>query len=295
MESDDEIYGIKNLYTALFWQYDSRIGRRWNVDPVIKFHESPFSAFANNPILFIDPLGNDTIKVHADGSILVDQTNRSTDHFFYTDGSGRTHNLGSFEKNVNGLIQLPSQFDYTSGNLNIAFSVKNVNNSYVSSEALGALFGVLAENNTTDLAIVHFSKSNGSSPQPSTSHKNGNTGDMRFLRTDQSGGPVNVWDPEIDWDRQVGLNRSLRKFGWRKLLSEGFSPGGGVNGHPLSSGSPIILPYTRHYSGKYNNVGEWVNSRHYHHLHIGNFTPNVTRFRRPSPIEKIQSKGFGEF
>jgi RHS repeat-associated protein len=52
-----------NSYTAEFWEYDSRIGRRWNLDPVVKIHESPYASFANNPIWFTDPLGKDTISV----------------------------------------------------------------------------------------------------------------------------------------------------------------------------------------------------------------------------------------
>jgi hypothetical protein len=47
-------------YTAEYWEYDSRIGRRWNVDPVYK--HSPYECFAGNPILFIDQNGADTIK-----------------------------------------------------------------------------------------------------------------------------------------------------------------------------------------------------------------------------------------
>ena len=62
MERDDEIYGAGNSYTAEYWQYDSRLGRRWNVDPVVKVHESPYAIFANNPIWFIDPNGADTLK-----------------------------------------------------------------------------------------------------------------------------------------------------------------------------------------------------------------------------------------
>jgi hypothetical protein len=50
----------ENSYTAEFWQYDSRIGRRWNVDPVLKVWESPYAAFANNPIWFKDVDGADT-------------------------------------------------------------------------------------------------------------------------------------------------------------------------------------------------------------------------------------------
>jgi len=60
-EMDNEITGISGThYYAEYWQYDSRLGRRWNVDPIIKSHESVYAAFANNPIWFIDPNGADS-------------------------------------------------------------------------------------------------------------------------------------------------------------------------------------------------------------------------------------------
>jgi hypothetical protein len=59
-EKDDEIYGSGNSYTAEYWQYDARLGRRWNVDPVVKPYESPYATFANNPIWFVDPNGADS-------------------------------------------------------------------------------------------------------------------------------------------------------------------------------------------------------------------------------------------
>lgn len=62
-EKDDEVSGKGNSYTAEFWQYDSRLGRRWNIDPIVKHHESPYAAFANNPILFVDPDGADTLNI----------------------------------------------------------------------------------------------------------------------------------------------------------------------------------------------------------------------------------------
>ncbi|HTE29418.1 MAG TPA: RHS repeat-associated core domain-containing protein [Chryseolinea sp.] len=46
-------------YTAEFWEYDSRIGRRWNVDPVGKSMISGYAVLENNPIIYIDPFGND--------------------------------------------------------------------------------------------------------------------------------------------------------------------------------------------------------------------------------------------
>jgi hypothetical protein len=57
-----------NSYTAEYWQYDSRLGRRWNVDPVVKEHESPYATFANNPIWFVDPLGADSALAGSDNT-----------------------------------------------------------------------------------------------------------------------------------------------------------------------------------------------------------------------------------
>jgi len=56
-ERDDEIYGSGNSYTAEYWQYDSRLGRRWNVDPVDKPWMSSYHAFSNKPVLNADPNG----------------------------------------------------------------------------------------------------------------------------------------------------------------------------------------------------------------------------------------------
>ena len=49
-EDDNEVFGEVANYTAEFWQYDSRLGRRWNIDPVFKAYESPYACFAGNPI-----------------------------------------------------------------------------------------------------------------------------------------------------------------------------------------------------------------------------------------------------
>ncbi|MBW6484347.1 MAG: hypothetical protein K0B10_14990 [Vicingaceae bacterium] len=56
-EKDNEVAGSGNSYSAEFWQYDSRLGRRWNPDPIIKPWQSPYVTFDNNPIFFIDPSG----------------------------------------------------------------------------------------------------------------------------------------------------------------------------------------------------------------------------------------------
>jgi hypothetical protein len=61
-EKDNEIPSTGNSYTAEYWQYDARLGRRWNLDPVIKYWESPYACFNNNPIWVNDIKGDDGDK-----------------------------------------------------------------------------------------------------------------------------------------------------------------------------------------------------------------------------------------
>jgi len=51
----------KNITTAEFWQYDSRIVRRWNVDPKPNLGVSPYSSFAGNPVFYSDPAGDTVV------------------------------------------------------------------------------------------------------------------------------------------------------------------------------------------------------------------------------------------
>ncbi|OYU96720.1 MAG: hypothetical protein CFE21_00080 [Bacteroidetes bacterium B1(2017)] len=58
-ERDDEVAGLGNINTAEFWEYDTRLGRRWNLDPVLIPNISPYTCLMNNPFIFADPLGDD--------------------------------------------------------------------------------------------------------------------------------------------------------------------------------------------------------------------------------------------
>ncbi|MFN0274433.1 MAG: polymorphic toxin type 23 domain-containing protein [Chitinophagales bacterium] len=57
-EQDDEVYGNGNANTAMFWEYDPRLGRRWNVDPIDKPWLSKYHAFSNKPITNTDSNGD---------------------------------------------------------------------------------------------------------------------------------------------------------------------------------------------------------------------------------------------
>ncbi|GAA0875856.1 hypothetical protein GCM10009118_22650 [Wandonia haliotis] len=59
METDNKISGKGNSYTTKFRQYDQRL-RRWkSLDPLMAEYPdmSPYVAFDNNPVYFVDPFG----------------------------------------------------------------------------------------------------------------------------------------------------------------------------------------------------------------------------------------------
>jgi YD repeat-containing protein len=57
-EKDREIYSNESITTALFWEYDGRIGRRWNRDPKPTVGISEYACLLDNPILYLDPDGD---------------------------------------------------------------------------------------------------------------------------------------------------------------------------------------------------------------------------------------------
>jgi len=109
-EKDDEIKGEGNHYTAEYWEMDPRIGRRWNIDPVVKEHESPYTCFANNPIGFTDPNGADTLDINKneDGKWIVSNTQivEGNDVFRVKNGDETktyTFSEGEYGKRINYL------------------------------------------------------------------------------------------------------------------------------------------------------------------------------------------------
>ncbi|MDR2910341.1 MAG: hypothetical protein LBV47_03105, partial [Bacteroidales bacterium] len=56
-EQDNEIKGIGNHLKFGDYGYDTRLGRRWNLDPVDQIVISNYAVFGNNPIINVDPDG----------------------------------------------------------------------------------------------------------------------------------------------------------------------------------------------------------------------------------------------
>ncbi|MCS3795067.1 Ig-like domain-containing protein [Niastella sp. OAS944] len=73
-EKSDEIGGPGNHNTAPFWEYDTRTGRRWNLDPRPNISISAYAGLANNPIWFNDLLG-DTTMFYDMRNNLIEQVN----------------------------------------------------------------------------------------------------------------------------------------------------------------------------------------------------------------------------
>jgi hypothetical protein len=57
-QREDEIAGEGNHNTAKFWEYDSRLGRRWNLDPKPQIGNSDYGVNRNNPIISVDKNGD---------------------------------------------------------------------------------------------------------------------------------------------------------------------------------------------------------------------------------------------
>ena len=79
-EGDNEVFGEGVILSAEFWQYDSRLGRRWNLDWIYKPFASNYAAFADNPVWFADPSGLDTISMNKYGDIIDRVKTSSEEH-----------------------------------------------------------------------------------------------------------------------------------------------------------------------------------------------------------------------
>jgi len=108
-EQDDEVYGNGNLNSALYWEYDSRLGRRWNIDPVVKSFEAPFVCFSNNPIIYSD-LKGDKIKIEGSRQFRK-ETKKNFKEIKRSVDSETRKSIKALEKDKNRLVTINEMGD----------------------------------------------------------------------------------------------------------------------------------------------------------------------------------------
>jgi RHS repeat-associated protein len=269
MEIDPEMKGKGNEYTTEFRQYDPRVGRWMSLDPLMMQFPwmSPYCAFDNNPVLLTDPRGLSTIEgdvddnyvIKNDGSIICQKTDDKFDVFYTEDDQGVLNEIARLDKNDKGLVPMPDKVKGDDFEINYRGSD---NENFMSPAAFVSLCAAAKKAGVSDLSSNHWSNPDGSSQYPSTSHIDGKNGDLKPLRTDETGGRVLVTDPEFDKERNKGLIAALRLYGWNKILSARNNEG-------------YITPGTTHYMGRYNKKGKWIVSDHRNHFHLQGFKSTI--------------------
>ena len=273
-------YNGKELQETGMYDYGARfympdIGRWGVIDELAEKYNasSTYGYVSNNPIIYIDPDGRDEYRINTQtGEIEISKTKSKTHSYYLIDKDNNETFVGSFKYNKKGLIQLPSSYSAQDSEGNtFGFTVKEGNEyrSYINGDAMASLIGTVAETKTNDLTVVGFSLSDGSSPAPSVSHKDGKNGDLRYLRKDGSGDAVLLNQKQFDIERQNTFNAALNKYGWKSMLSEQFTPAGSSN--------KMLLDYTKHYS----------KSRHNNHLHLQSYKPTIKTVYEGGAIQPV--------
>lgn len=110
-EKKDDYMGAGNENHALYWEYDTRTGRRWNMDPVDQISISNYAVMGLNPIWRNDVMGDDFkdkkgsnvvagtgIVATKDGPRITNKNrNRNWDFGIWNEESG-TYDLQNYEK-----------------------------------------------------------------------------------------------------------------------------------------------------------------------------------------------------
>jgi RHS repeat-associated protein len=150
-------YGLE-MYDTKFRKMDPQIGRFLQIDPlsIISNNSSPYAYVMNNPILFNDPLGLDTVRVTGSmpknmqkGTVVsLSQSNGGTSYYTYDpDNADADENglVGSGMADDNDEIVVTAKKGGNSSNSNVSINIVQasfVNGDFSGSDAINIALGL---------------------------------------------------------------------------------------------------------------------------------------------------------
>lgn len=148
-EKSTEIKGEGNSYTAQFWEYDPRIGRRWNVDPKPISGHSLYAVFRNSPMIASDPDGDTTV--------LLNKTNSNQDLLDVIDDNTPERYIRISEKHYNAYLRnFESSFAMGAFKGKLRFERYRLNDPIIANIFIDGLikYAVALEKNTKEDVIA---------------------------------------------------------------------------------------------------------------------------------------------
>ena len=162
-EKDDEVSDAGNTNTAMFWEYDTRSGRRWNLDPLssAKPWITPYHAFSNKPILNKDPNGAyDEVFINSVEDELngdTKQTDLAVAELSKSAPNLKIYRTSTGQIKASGTAVTPNEFQLLNA-INDPNIVVKVNASS-DSKLAGKFLGAVISKNTEVIPLDIFNKS----------------------------------------------------------------------------------------------------------------------------------------
>lgn len=186
-ERDNEI----NLDFAQARYYNNQHGRFTSVDPLKESATANnpqswnrYTYTYNNPLNYVDPTGlvaMDDYYINRDGSWTVVETQCQCDTYNIETqaGSGEYRELGTLQRNADGLVEFPGEMDFFTryGQVDRGGGDHGAGDHFVRPDVAAGLFGVAAvlkDDHGITMSFGDMSSSNGKDPwQPGSKHHAG--------------------------------------------------------------------------------------------------------------------------